>query len=109
MQSSTARPSPRMRDDELTDVARAFGIESGSRLVEQHDARSMNDRARQRDALLQSFRQARRPVICSGREISKSASASFTAFSASRQPIEPRVDLEVVADRQVVPQARAPR
>ncbi len=43
--------------DERARFVRALGIEPGGRLVEKHDRRIVQQGARQRDALLQTFRQ----------------------------------------------------
>ena len=45
---------------ELAHVAGALGIETRRRLVEQHDGRVVQQRARQRHALLQALRELRR-------------------------------------------------
>ena len=85
MQSSTARPSLRMPTISSRTPLRAFGIESGSRLIEEDDAWLMDDGARERDPLLESLREPCRAVLASVGD-PNSARASFTALSGSASP-----------------------
>ena len=80
------RRSPRAAQNELAHFAGALGIESRRRLVEQDDVGLVQQRARQRDALLQPFRQLSRRYRWRGRGCRKRRGPRRPAWSGSGSP-----------------------
>ena len=103
--STMARRSSAQAQDQRARVARAFRIESRGRFVEQDDAGLVEQRARERHALLEPLRQ-----LC-GRVARAVANVEEIEGGVDRptgigQAVQPRVDHQVLARRQAVPQPR---
>ena len=60
-------PFAAQTQDQVANIARALRVEPGRRLVEQHDLRLVQQRARQRDPLLQSLRELRGAIVSADR------------------------------------------
>src|SRR6185503_2615452 len=89
--------------DQRTHVAGALGIKTRRRLVEKDDWRLMNDGARKGDPLLESLRQARSSIMTAVGYL-KEGQRVGDGFPRIGKPVEPRVDQQVLANGEVVPQ-----
>ena len=89
--SISAAPAARSSVQHLRERRAAGRVEARVRLVEQHDRRLVHDRARDRDALLQSAAQrAHRRVARSRMRIRSSARVAARARIAARRTAAPR-------------------
>ena len=102
--TSTIRRSCRRRRIELAHLARALRIESGGRLVEQDDVRLVQQRARQRDALLQALREMGGGVAGAVAHVERVERCVHRPLRIG-QPVQPRVDEQVLPHVQAFPEA----
>ena len=89
---------------ELADLTRALGIEAGCRLVEQDDVRVVQQRTRERHALLQPLRQLGGGVARAVADV-KRVQRFVDRPLRGRQPMEPRVHEQILPYAQALPEA----
>ena len=98
-------PFAAQTQDQVANIAGALRVEPGRRLVEQHDLRLVQQRARQRDPLLQSLRELRGAIVLPIGDIEE-IERFIDGARRVRDAMQPRIDEKVRSDRQTVPQAR---